>query len=178
VYPPVNIINNYGGQESRMTKKEVHDAWMRLKKEIDTILDRKEGIVLIGDHNRAIGNDELGIKGNTDKITYGGELMREMLKEKQMILVNSLELTQGGPWTWESMADPKKKSCLDLVFVSENLVPYVSSLLVDNKRQYAPCRVTSRKRGVSTKEGKRRLEILRNTRLQSSVVKNPPRRLP
>ena len=31
---------------------------------------------------------------------------------------------------------------------------------------------------ICSKEGKRRLEILRNTRLQSSVVKNPPRRLP
>ena len=34
------------------------------------------------------------------------------------------------------------------------------------------------KRWVQTKEGKLLLEILRNTRLQALVSKNPPRRLP
>ena len=149
VYPPIIVINVYGGQESRMTRKEVLDSWLRLKREIEATLNRKEGIVLIGDFNRSIGNDHLGIKGNTNKITYGGEHLREMLKENKMVLVNGLELTQGGPWTWESRADPNKKSCLDLVMVSEDLIPYVSSLLVDSKREYAPCRVTNRKKGPS-----------------------------
>ena len=76
VYPPINIVNVYGGQETRMTRKEVHDAWLRLKKKIDNILEKKEGVIMIGDYNRAIGSDELGIKGNNSKITYGGELIR------------------------------------------------------------------------------------------------------
>ena len=37
------------------------------------------------------------------------------------------------------------KSCLDLVMLSRNLVPYVLSVLMDSKREYAPCRVRNRK---------------------------------
>ena len=145
VYPPINVVNVYGGQESRMTKKEILENWLRLRKDIDLILKRKEGVVLIGDFNVALGNDDQGIKGNKERVSYGGHLIREMLKEKEIILVNSLEMVEGGPWTWESRSDPTKKSCLDLVMVSENLVSYISSLLVDTKRDYAPFRVAKKK---------------------------------
>ena len=146
IYPPINIINVYMGQESRMTTKEILENWMRLKKDIDLILKRNEGIILIGDFNVALENGELGIMGNHEKVSYRGKLIREMLQEKEIVLVNSMELVEDGPWTWESRSDPSKKSCLDLVMVTENLKPYISSLLVDKKRDHAPCRV-ARKQG-------------------------------
>ena len=85
VYQPINIVNVYSGQESHMSRKEVLDTWLRLKREIDLILDRQEGVIMVGDYNRSLGNNELGIKGNHDKISYGGQLMREMLEDKQII---------------------------------------------------------------------------------------------
>ena len=149
IYPPINIINVYMGQESRMSTKEVLENWMRLKKDIDLILKRKEGIILIGDFNAAIGEGELGIKGNHGKVSYRGKLIREMLQEKEFVLINSLELVEDGPWTWESRSDPNKKSCLDLVMLKQNLVPYISSLLVDKKRAHAPCRVAKKQGRLS-----------------------------
>ena len=56
--------------------------------------------MIIGDMNRAIGSDEHGIPGNKDKVSYGGELIREMLKNEEYVLLNSLSLVEGGPWTW------------------------------------------------------------------------------
>ena len=127
-----------------MTKEEIKDNWLRLKKDVDIILTRREGVVMIGDFNAAVGNSDHGIKDNHEKVSYRGKLIKEMLEEKEIFLVNSMEIVENGPWTWESRSDPDKKSCLDLVMVSENLLPYISSLVVDTNREYSPCRVTKK----------------------------------
>ena len=46
---PVNIINVYGGQESRMSKEEILSRWAQLRREIKQIEERDEGLVCIGD---------------------------------------------------------------------------------------------------------------------------------
>ena len=145
VVPAVNIINVYGGIEGRMSKQEVMESWTRLNKEITDIKERQEGLVLIGDMNRAIGSDNLGVEGNHSSISYGGGLLRELLQEKEhkqeYYLLNSLEMTEGGPWTWVSRVDAMVKSCLDLVIVSANLKSYVSKMLVDSKQEFCPKKV-------------------------------------
>ena len=62
--PPVNIVTIYGNQESRSTDSEIEKSWMRLMKDVKEIETRNEAVILIGDMNRAIGNDMYGIKGN------------------------------------------------------------------------------------------------------------------
>ena len=37
-------------------------------KSIDEIMGRGESVLMIGDHNRSIGNDDLGVEGNHAKI--------------------------------------------------------------------------------------------------------------
>ena len=70
---------------------------MRLKKDVDLILQRKEGVILIRDFNVSLGNNELGMKGNHGKVSYRGKLIREMLEEKEMFLINSMEMVENGP---------------------------------------------------------------------------------
>ena len=55
IKPAINIINVYGGQESRMEKQEVLESWGRLKNEVDEIKLRDESCILLSDLNRAIG---------------------------------------------------------------------------------------------------------------------------
>ena len=62
----------------------------------------------MGDMNSHVGNDELGIKGNHEKVSYGGSLIRDMLKEGNYKLLNSLDLVEGGPWTWFDRSDPNR----------------------------------------------------------------------
>ena len=149
VVPAINIINVYGGIEGRMSKDEVLESWTRLKKEISEIKERQEGMVLIGDHNRAIGNDGLGVEGNHPDVSYGGRLLRELLEEKEQeneyYLLNASELAEGGPWTWFSRADSKVLSCIDLVIISANLLPFFSKLLVDSKQEFCAKKVVMSK---------------------------------
>ena len=54
---------------------------------------------------------------------------------------------QGGPLTWIYPADEERKACLDLVIVSNNLLPFVSELFVDIERKFTPKRVVVTKKG-------------------------------
>ena len=47
--------------KKRMTKQEVTENWVRIKKEITKIEERDEGVVLIGDMTRGIGKHSLGV---------------------------------------------------------------------------------------------------------------------
>ena len=72
VCPPVNILNVYGGQETRMSKQEILDNWINIKAEITEIKNRGEGLILIGDLNRSIGSGSQGVRGNTPLCPTGG----------------------------------------------------------------------------------------------------------
>ena len=150
VHPALNIVNVYGGQESRMSRQEVLESWGRLKVDLNAIKARNENCLILGDLNRAVGAGILGVPGNNPRVSFGGTLVRELLEEQEYTLVNGLDLAEGGPWTWESAADCRTKSCLDLVLVSAGLLPHVSSLIVDSQRKISPARVSIRK-------GKRKL---------------------
>ena len=93
-----------------------------------------EYVILIGDLNRQFGNDNYGIRGNKSKISFGGELYRSLLKTHKYVLVNNLEQTYGGPWTWINRQDPESKSCLDICIVSNSLVPFVDKVTINNDR--------------------------------------------
>ena len=60
-------------------------------------------------------------------------------------MLNNLPIVEGGPWTWVSRSDPNVKSCLDLVIISRNLLPFIHRLVVDVEQQFTPFRVIKRK---------------------------------
>ena len=118
-----------------MSRQEVLESWGRLKVDLDTIKARNENCLIIEDCNREIGAGKLGIPVNHPRVSFRGTLVRELLEEQEYTLVNVLDLNQGGPWTWESAADSRIRSCLDLVIVSAGLLTRVSSLVVDSERK-------------------------------------------
>ena len=93
----------------------------------------------MGDMNRAVGSDELGITGNNDRVSYGGQLVRDMVKDRNGIILNNMAI--GGPWTWIQRGKEVNKSCLDLAISSRNLLPYVEEVLIDDKKKFTPRRV-------------------------------------
>ena len=90
-------------------------------RKVDAIMIRGESVLIIGDLNRSIGSDEHGVKGNHDKVSYGGELVRGTLAEGKLILLNNM--AEGGPFTWVDLANPENKSCLVLCDVFSRSVP-------------------------------------------------------
>ena len=77
--------------------------------------------------------------------------MRTLLNTGKFILVNATNKVEGGPFTRYDPANPKdeeKKSCLELVIMSRNLLKHVEKLTIDNKLAITPGRVISKSKIV------------------------------
>ena len=99
-----------------------------------------ESIIIVGDLNRKIGNDDLGVRNNHPAISFGGELIRTLLADGKFVCLNNHQNATGGPWTRVDPAHPEIKSCLDLVIISLNLLPYFVSITIDSSRKFSPVR--------------------------------------
>ena len=145
VEPALNILNIYGQIEGRAGGVDkILDSWGRIKKELALIEARGEAVLILGDLNRAVGADMLGVAGNKPDISYGGKLVRDLVASGEYMIFNNLALVEGGPWTREDPADGGL-SCLDLAIGSKNLEPYLDKMLVDSARKFTPKRVTCSK---------------------------------
>ena len=83
--------------------------------------------------------------GNKEKISFGGQLVRDLIYSEEFVIVNNLDLAEGGPWTWVDQADPQHRCCLGLAIVSQNLLPFVTDMQVDSSRRITPERVIARR---------------------------------
>ena len=147
VSPPLNVINLYGmqeGKEGEEGKRKVLESWVRLQKELLLIEARNEAVAVLGDFNRAVGSDDLGVPGNKDGVSHGGGMIRDLLREGEYVLVNRLSLAVGGPWT---RVDPTTGglSCLDLTLVSVGLLPFIRGFVIDSEKSFTPRRVVCKK---------------------------------
>ena len=141
VRPALNIIHVYGQTEGRAGQQNVLEGWTEILKELGKIEARKELALVLGDFNRAVGSGKLGVDGNSDKISYGGQLVRELIDAGDYVLLNNLSLAKGGPWTRICPATGGR-SCLDLAVGSRELVQFVTTVNVDSDRLFTPRRAT------------------------------------
>ena len=51
------------------------ERWLRIGKDLDKIKAHGDFCLIVGDFNNHAGCDKLGVEGNTEKITYGGQLV-------------------------------------------------------------------------------------------------------
>ena len=150
---PLNIINVYGEQENRASKVEIQDRWGRLLLEIKKIENRNELLLIIGDLNKKIGNDAYGVKGNHNKISFGGELVRSLLYNGEYVCLNNCDLATGGPFTRFDPSCPdnlENMSCIDLVLASNRLVKFIDKFEIDSGRKFSPIRPISKKKSITS----------------------------
>ena len=80
---------------------------------------------------------------NHKKTSEAGKLLLDWVKSEKYVIVNALECVTGGPFTRYDINDPdneNKKSLLDYVIVSADLVKYIDKLEIDNKLEWTPCK--------------------------------------
>ena len=118
-----------------MTREEIENHWEEVMEVVTRVEAREEHLVIIGDANRHLGSY---IPGNIEKVSYGGELMKELLETGKYVLINSTEKTRNGPWTREDPSNNDNKSVLDLVIVSSGLEKFVDEMVIDNTREFTP----------------------------------------
>ena len=136
--PPINIINIYGEQECRTTKNQIEEKWNEVLETLATIKNRDEMALVIGDLNKLVGN---AIPENHEKVSSGGELVRELISSDDYVLGNTSDKVVNGPFTRYEPNDVdnmSKRSCLDLVIASSNLMKYVKELKIDKDFSFTP----------------------------------------
>ena len=138
---PINVINIYGSQECRTSREKIQDTWGNILEEVAKVEAKDEFICIIGDLNRHIGNI---IEGNDkDKVSFGGQLVRDFIDTGKYCLVNATDKVIGGPYTRYDPSDPfndEKKSVLELCIISRELFVFVESLTIDKDRLFTPFR--------------------------------------
>ena len=80
-------------------------------------------------------------RGNIREVSLYGQLLRDMLDTGNWPLVNGVgvQVVKGGPFTRQDPAT-KNPSCLHLLIVSYELLPYVQDVFVGSKRKFAVSR--------------------------------------
>ena len=100
-------------------------------------------MILFGDMNRHVGKL---VEGNDNiNISYGGCQIKDLV-ETNYTLVNATDKVIGGPYTRYEPSDPKntdKKSVLSLCIISNSLLGYIESLVIDDAMNFTPYRVLS-----------------------------------
>ena len=100
----IDIVHN--PQENKTTKDELEEVYWRIESEIKNGRKMEQHIIVMGDMNCKIGDL---IDGNKEEISKGVKIMIKMIKENNMIILNSQEKCQG-KWTRSS---GREKSIID-----------------------------------------------------------------
>ena len=108
--------------------------------EIFEIEAGSENLLIIGDANRHIGSI---VPGNNENVSYAGRLLNNFLEGDKYTLVNAMNKTVGGPFTFYDRSDSdnnEKKLLLDIVIVSSILTQYIDKFEIHSKLEWTPCR--------------------------------------
>ena len=131
----------YNPQESKTSKMVQRAIYKEIEDEVQMAIVRKQKLILLGDMNCKVGEC---IKGNRKEITVGGKFMMKMMKENNLILVNSMELTNG-IWTREEKG---AQSIIDYIIIRRDDESDVTDMIVDEQKVLAPFRVAKDDNGI------------------------------
>ena len=131
----------YGIANETTTNKEEIEEWHEELEET-YIKYANEKVIIIGDFNAHIGDDEEGIEGNLKKKNKNGKLLREFIKRQNLTIINKHQKCTG-KWTRE---DPKgTRSIIDFVISNWEMNEIISSMKIDDEHQYKITRYQKKK---------------------------------
>ena len=156
--PPLNIIGTYLDGE-RGDSEETTKIWYYLENKVNDIIDKGEGVLVMGDLNRPL---------NSNKYSVGKNLLENWLEEGQVKLINQRNIdTRYDPVTGNG-------SVLDLAIISENIWKLVKNFEVDSERKWTPFSI--QKTGdIYSKKPSDHCAIQTNLKISLNMIKNRKR---
>ena len=121
----------YAPQECR-TKIDVYkEIYKQIEEQIEIAGKQKQRLLLMGDFNCKIG---LEIDGNKEEITKSAKYLLKLRDRQDLQILNSVEKCEG-LWT---RVQGDSKSVLDYVIVWKENQENLLSMLIDEKKEFAP----------------------------------------
>ena len=132
---PIRIVNGYGPQMSDPIERK-RKFWEFLEKQVNNARVAGAGIIIQMD-----GNSHLGptiIEGDVNVQNVNGKLFCEFLQRNtHLTIINSLPLCEGKLTRIRKTTKGTEKSILDVFVSCDKILPYITSMTIDEKRENA-----------------------------------------
>ena len=110
------------------TKKESENEFNQISTYRKNCIDNNSYVLILGDFNAKIGNDQEGIENGDRIISRNGFLLRDMIKMQHLQLVNSAPCCVG-KWTRVKTCNNNEKSIIDYGLCNSKLTSIISKVM-------------------------------------------------
>ena len=121
----------YAPQEKETNVNKLKLMYKSIKEQIKEAKAKRQEVLIVGDFNCKVGTI---VAGNTEEISKGGKLLKELIKNQNLRLLNTSKKCNG-LWT---RVEGEKKSVLDYMIVEAENEELVKGMWIDNEREYTP----------------------------------------
>ena len=127
----INIGTVYAPQESRTKIKVYREMYRAINEKINVIKNDNEKMYLVGDFNAKVGDI---IKGNKDEVSKSGKVLKEMVLEQDLSVLNANQKCIG---TWTRVLG-SEKSVIDYAMVLQGDEQYITEIRIDDDKVDTP----------------------------------------
>ena len=115
--------------------KELEEEYEVIEKSITNYTEKNNKIILVGDFNGKVGNDENGITNGETSITTNGKRIRSMVRTLNLGILNRHAKFEE-KWTRVNTKNSNEKSIIDYAICSKTLSKDFIKVLIDHQETY------------------------------------------
>ena len=132
---PIRILNGYGPQAGDKAERK-RKFWDFIEREVNNASVAGAGFILQMDGNCHLGPEI--IKDDVNIQNLNGKLFSEFLdRNPHLTLVNSLPICEGSITRMRKTSKGVETSILDVFVVCDKVIPYVTRMVIDERRENA-----------------------------------------
>ena len=125
----------YGKQESKHCIKGLEEEYNVIEKSVYNYTKTNYKIILVGDFNGRITNDENGIKNGDTSIITNDRIIRSMVRTLNLGILNKHAKCEG-KWTRVNTKNCNEKSMIGYAIWSKILPKSIMKVLIDDQETY------------------------------------------
>ena len=131
---PIRILNGYGPQLSDSNERK-QKFWNFIEKQVNNAIFAGAGLILQMDGNCHLGPSI--IDGDINPQNANGKLFCNFLQRNpHLTLINSLSLCEGKITRMRKTSKGLEESILDVFVTCDKILPYITNMKIDDKRQH------------------------------------------
>ena len=154
----IKCVVGYGPQENSK-KENKSDFWNYIEEDAKTAWENDQGFILHCDGNLWAGPTI--IPGDPRKQNRNGKFLEDFLSRNQnLVVVNSLPICEGLITRRRIKAGKEEKSILDFFIVCTKVLPYVTKMVIDEKKEFILTNYKPSKKGEKAKDSDHFTEYL------------------
>ena len=114
------------GQKARDWNDKIEEL---VNNDVHEMYEEGKRIILIGDFNGHIAEEDGGVHGCTHQTNINGERIKRIMKHNNLHMINKIEQCRG-KWTWMAR---DRKSIVDYVLADQTITNKIKSMTIDDE---------------------------------------------